>query len=327
MRGPRISVIVPVYNVASYLPELVESVQKQTEEDYELLLVDNNSTDGVWEYMQQVPGEDGRIRIFQQKIQGVGAARNMGLDQARGEYVIFLDGDDHVDANMFALMTAAMDQGADLSLCGYITEYQGQPVDETAPEHADQMSGEEFLRRLYEDDTVDYQGFIWNKMFRRSRIQQRNLRFREDIAFNEDRLFLTHYLLGETMVRIVPEHLYHYRVREDSAMGMGRKYFANEREMTEIVAFEEILELLEECPGVLEYARRNMAIAQIRLFKRMMDKYHFFRYRKSILRKYARQFKKLGYEPRDYNERAICRKYIFYGYTGISFGIVDTRRL
>ena len=329
MGRPKISVIVPVYNIAKYLPEMVKSIQQQTMQDFELLLVNNNSTDDVVPYLEEVQSEDDRIQVLEQKKQGVSATRNKGLTSARGQYVICLDGDDHIDADMFEHMLSMMDdrEPTDLVMCGYTTEYNGEAVDKTATALPEWMDAEAFLCHLYEDDTVDYQGFIWDKMFRRDLIEQYELRFREDIAFNEDRLFITSYMLHAKGVAILAEHFYHYRVREDSAMGMGRKYFASEAEMTELIAFEDIVKMLDVYPEAQKLAKQNMAIAQIRLFKRMLDKRAFLRYRKSILRGYARRFRKLGYEPCDYNEKVICKKYVFYGYTGISFGVVDTRML
>lgn len=330
MRSPKISVVVPVYNIAAYLPKLVDSVCRQTVEDFELLVVDNNSTDDVWAYMQQAAARDARILPLKQPKQGVGAARNLGLEHARGTYVIFLDGDDSVEPDLFASMLALVDTPsaqADMAMCGYVTEYQGEVVGKTAVDGPEQMTREEFLCELYEDDTIDYQGFIWDKLFRRELIEEHQIRFREDISFNEDRLFITQYMLYAKDVAVIPRHLYHYRVREDSAMGMGRKYYASEAEMTELVAFDEIVRLIAPYPKACALAKRNMAIAQIRLFKRMLDKRHFLRYRKSILRRFARRFQSLGYQPKDYNEKVICQKYILYGYTGISFGVVDTRNL
>ena len=152
MRSPKISVVVPVYNIAAYLPKLVDSVCRQTVEDFELLLVDNNSTDDVWAYMQQATARDARILPLKQPKQGVGAARNMGLEHARGTYVIFLDGDDSVEPDLFASMLALVDTPsaqADMAMCGYVTEYQGEVVGKTAVDGPEQMTREEFLCELY----------------------------------------------------------------------------------------------------------------------------------------------------------------------------------
>lgn len=327
MKRPKISVIVPVYNVAEYLPKLVMSVCQQTMPDFELLLVNNNSCDGVEAYLDEIVHTDSRIRVLQQPKQGVSATRNKGLEEAKGQYVFFLDGDDVVDAEMFASMLVPLEreEAVDLVMCGYVTEYQGKVIQKITTVLPERMTRENFLCHLYEDDMKDYQGVIWDKLFRRDIIERYHLRFREDVAFNEDRLFVTSYMMYANTVAVLTDCFYHYHVRDDSAMGLGRKYFASEAEMTEMIAFDEILRLLKDYPKAQRLAEKNMAIAQIRLFKRMLDKHAFLQYRKCFLRKYARNFRKLKYEPRDYNEKVLCSKYVFYGYTGISFGVVDTR--
>ena len=90
-------------------------------------------------------------------------------------------------------------------------------------------------------------------------------------------------------------------------------------------ADDRVLVIHKENSGVSE--SRNMAIAQIRLFRRMLDRRHFLRYRKSGLRKYAKHFRELGYEPKTYNEKVLCKKLVFFGYTGISYSGVDARQL
>lgn len=327
---PEISIIVPVYNVAEYLDHLITDILKQSFSNFELLLVNNCSTDGSEDIIQRYVNQDSRVRLLQQSKQGVGFARNKGLEEAKGTYIVFFDGDDRVDADIlerFWQMMKTDRNSPDLVVCGYITEYRGEIVEQTAPVKQLYMNREEYLCSLYEDDTVDYQGFLWDKIFRREIIEKWGLRFAEDISYNEDRLFLTEYMLHGEKVAWMNEWMYHYQVREDSAMGAGRGFFASEAEMSEIAAFQRILKVLEAYPEAYALAKQNMAIAQLRLFRRMLDKKGFLRYRKSSLRKYARKFHRLGYQPRTYNEKIICAKLIFYGYTGICYSGVDTRDL
>ena len=92
-----ISIIVPVYHAENYIEETVKSVLAQTREDWELLLVDDCSTDGTWQILQKLQGADerGRIRIFRQETnQGAARARNRGLAEAKGRYIAYLDADD-----------------------------------------------------------------------------------------------------------------------------------------------------------------------------------------------------------------------------------------
>ena len=326
MEKPLVSVIVPVYKVEEYLEDLIQDILDQTVADFELLLVNNNSEDGSQKILDRYREEDPRVRVFQQRRLGAAAARNMGLDNAVGEYIVFFDADDRVDRDMLEALLVGI-EGASLCLCGYTTEYKGKVVSQTAETGDRRMGQETFLCALYEDDTRDYQGFIWNKIFCGDIIRENHLRFWEEVSYNEDRLFVTEYMMHVENVHWISARKYHYQVRDDSAMSASREYYATESEMTEIKAFDRIIHILEPLSEAQKLAKRNMAIAQIRLFRRMLDRKHFLRYRKSSLRTYAKQFQELGYEPKTYNEKVLCKKLIFFGYTGISYSGVDTRQL
>lgn len=106
---PLISVIVPVYNVKEYLPRCLESLRRQTYENLELLLVDDGSTDGSGELCDRFAEEDARIRVFHKENGGSSSARNLGIEQAEGAYLGFVDSDDYVDREMYALLYAAIE--------------------------------------------------------------------------------------------------------------------------------------------------------------------------------------------------------------------------
>ena len=105
---PLISVIAPVYNVKKYLPEFLDSMLAQTYQNFELLLVDDGSTDGGLEVLQYYAAQDARLHIFCKENGGVASARNFGLEQARGEYIGFVDPDDAVLPQYLARLYAAL---------------------------------------------------------------------------------------------------------------------------------------------------------------------------------------------------------------------------
>ena len=96
---PEISVIVPVYKVEEYLPQCIDSILAQTFTDFELLLVDDGSPDRCGEICEEYAGKDTRIRVFHQQNSGVSAARNIGLQHAKGTYIVFVDSDDWVSTD------------------------------------------------------------------------------------------------------------------------------------------------------------------------------------------------------------------------------------
>ena len=109
-KSPLISVIVPVYKVEKYLPACLDSLLAQTYRNFELLLVDDGSPDKCWEILQQYAAQDARVRIFRKENGGVSSARNFGLEQARGEYIGFVDSDDFVAPQYLEWMYRAIKQ-------------------------------------------------------------------------------------------------------------------------------------------------------------------------------------------------------------------------
>ncbi len=119
-----ISVIVPVYNVEPYLAGCLDSILSQTYRDLEILLIDDGSTDRGGTICDEYAAKDPRIRVFHTENRGLSAARNRGLDEAKGEYVGFVDSDDRIDPDMFEyLLEAAERTGADVTECGVFVEY------------------------------------------------------------------------------------------------------------------------------------------------------------------------------------------------------------
>lgn len=101
INAPKISVIVPVYNVEKYINKCIDSILDQTYADFELLLIDDGSPDNCGAICDEYAAKDSRVRVFHQNNAGVSAARNKGLDEARGEFITFVDSDDYIDENLF----------------------------------------------------------------------------------------------------------------------------------------------------------------------------------------------------------------------------------
>ena len=117
--SPLFSVIVPVYNVKGYVEKTVESILAQTFEDYELLLVDDGSSDGCGAYIDNIAAADMRVKAFHQSNSGVSAARNLGLEKASGKWVVFVDGDDALVSNALQILADCIARHTDVDLIGY----------------------------------------------------------------------------------------------------------------------------------------------------------------------------------------------------------------
>lgn len=111
-KKPLISVVVPVYNVEKYLPKCLDSLLAQTWQELEIIVVDDGSPDNSWDIMQEYARRDSRVRLIRQKNGGLSAARNAGVEAARGEWIGFLDSDDYVAPEMYErLYCAAVEPG------------------------------------------------------------------------------------------------------------------------------------------------------------------------------------------------------------------------
>ena len=211
---PLLSIIVPVYDVERYLPKCIGSILAQTFTDFELILVEDGSPDNCPALCDAAAEKDARIRVIHQKNGGLSAARNAGLDAARGEWIGFVDSDDYIAPEMYeALYKAVQSTGADLALCDYAE------VDETgAPcqsmhirlEKKD-FTGRDLLKNAT-DSTIQP---AWNKLYRRAIFVQ--LRYPEG-KLNEDLFLIPEVCLQIQKAVVVPKALYYYVQRGGSIM-------------------------------------------------------------------------------------------------------------
>lgn len=127
---PKISIIVPVYNVEKYLKRCVDSILNQTFKDFELILVDDGSTDTSGEICDEYSGIDNRVVVVHKKNGGLSNARNNGIDMASGEYLGFIDSDDYIEKDMYeVLYNDITKNNADIAICGMYDVYGGVPIE------------------------------------------------------------------------------------------------------------------------------------------------------------------------------------------------------
>lgn len=149
---PLISVIVPVYNIMDWLPRCVQSLRRQTYRRLEILLVDDGSTDGTGQLCDTLAAEDERIRVLHKENGGSSSARNMGIEQARGEYLGFVDSDDYIEPDMYMQLyrAAARNDGWLVQLGRDEVDEQGGPLPCICelPQKEEQIDSEEFLKEM-----------------------------------------------------------------------------------------------------------------------------------------------------------------------------------
>lgn len=188
-----ISVIVPVYKVEMFLSQCIKSILGQSFTDFELLLIDDGSPDLSGEICMEWAKKDSRIRVFHQKNSGVSAARNKGLSEAQGKYVVFVDSDDWVFPNYLEHLYALAGKG--LVMQGYIRCNEDGVLEKeiNAPKNGkyDLYDSETFFK----GEDVDYLTSPWSKIFDLQLIKENRLCFDEQIHYGEDTLFVYSYIL------------------------------------------------------------------------------------------------------------------------------------
>lgn len=199
-----ISFVVPCYNAARYLPKLLESVLGQTDDDWEMLLIDDGSEDNTKTVVDSYL-ENPRIRYYYQTNKGVSSARNNGISKARGECVTCVDADDWLDIHFVELFKKL--SIADVNICGYREVYNDGEYREISP------TSLQYSYFPLDDYTVRNSFFRtpWAVVFRRNFLKSCNLIFPETLAWGEDTMFLLYATMAANSILFVPNVLYNYR--------------------------------------------------------------------------------------------------------------------
>lgn len=219
--GELLSVLVPVYNVAAYLRESLDSLCNQTYTNLEIICVDDGSTDDSGTILQEYASKDHRIKVFHQKNAGQGTARQFAMSRAQGEYVTFLDPDDYLDLDCYRKALSCMIPDVDLVCYGVNAFY-----DKGARQDKEFMLGlEKYLAHpkcgkeaATPELLVRVAGVVWNKIYRLSLIRKYGITFPANVRIHEDETFWGMYAAVVRKVYFLDEKLYHYRQRSTSTM-------------------------------------------------------------------------------------------------------------
>ncbi|MCJ7836927.1 glycosyltransferase [Cuneatibacter sp. NSJ-177] len=221
-----ISIIVPVYNVENYLETCIHSIQRQSDVLWELILVDDGSTDQSGAICDLYAEQDNRIFVIHKRNGGSSSARNAGIKQARGEFLLFVDSDDFlIEGILVKLYRASRENNADVVCTGVILYYS---EDFQTPvyllESSIKMTGKDAFSRMLLREDLDSNS--WGKLYKRSFFE--NIQFPENVIF-EDILVTYRVLLQCDCVVHLGIPGYFYRIREDSITGssFSSKYYAN----------------------------------------------------------------------------------------------------
>lgn len=220
------SVVIPVYNVEKFLQECIKSVLEQTYSDFELILVDDGSADKSAEICDEYQKKDGRIKVIHQKNGGVVKARQTGVENASGEYLVFVDGDDKIESD--CLETINKVSNVDVIRFGYICETKESIEKHFMPERKGFYDKNDIVKEIYPrliqtQDAKYFSPSVWAGAFRKE-LFEANMLKNTRLAIGEDGACVMPCVYNAESMYILEECLYFYRLNISSAT-KGRKVF------------------------------------------------------------------------------------------------------
>ena len=235
---PLISIIVPIYNLVKYLPKCVESILNQTFKVFELILVNDGSTDNSGEICDKYSYIDDRVKVVHKKNAGVSSARNAGLYLAQGEYIGFVDPDDYIEKDMFEILYNLCEKNnADISICKNCREINGLLDKKNETIYVKELKNEDAVREVFKANL--YRFALWNKLCKKKCF--------EDIIFPEGRihedLSVTYKVIANANKVMFTNYIgYIYVKREESIL---TKIY-NENRLQSFIGWDEIFEFMNK---------------------------------------------------------------------------------
>lgn len=217
-----VSIIVPIYNAENYLRRCVDSILNQEYTDFELLLVNDGSTDASGDICEEYGDRDPRVIVIQKENTGVSDSRNRALDRARGKYLQFLDSDDWITPDATRLFVrAAEEYGCDMVISDFYRVVGERLSTKGDIEEEGVLTREEFAAHMMENPADFYYGVLWNKLYRRDIVEEHNLRMDTDINWCEDFMFNLEYIRYAKVFYALHAPIYYYVKRKGSLASQG----------------------------------------------------------------------------------------------------------
>lgn len=218
IENPLISIILPVYNIETYLDDCINSLMGQSYKNIEIILVDDGSTDKSGEKCDSYANKNKNIIVVHQENKGVGSARNRGINISKGEYIVFVDPDDITSKYYLEIMLENLKKyDCDMIVSNYTNNmsllYGNNKED--SYNNIEVIDAEFVFNKMLDNKSFD--GFLWNKIFKAYNIKKYNIRFSENIKIWEDMLFVLNYIKTINKIGFIDIKLYFYRIRKNSA--------------------------------------------------------------------------------------------------------------
>lgn len=258
----KISVVIPAYNIAEYLPRCLDSILCQTHRNLEIIVINDGSSDGTGPLVDMYCKKDSRVRVIHKKNAGVSAARNDGLDAATGDYIGFVDGDDYLDRNMYgSLLELLLKFSADIAHCGYRKSF---PDGRTSYYYnTGEIRVQDTNRGITDLLTADkIEPTLCTKLYKKAILK--NLIQREDLKYQEDLLFNLEAFGRATVSVFYDITPYCYILRSGSAT-MQNVTLERIRDLSK--SAEMIVEYFNNNPVILPYAKMKLIVTNVNSYK------------------------------------------------------------
>jgi len=235
---PVITIIVPVYNTEKYLRRCIDSILAQTFTDFECIIVNDGSPDNCHAICDEYAAKDSRIVVVHQKNAGVSAARNAGLDIARGEWIGFVDSDDWCDPDMFrVLYDNAINYDADVSICAIREITSDGKEKEYAKNKLKIYNGQEAILKMLSTEN-SFNLYCFNKLIKQKLLSENDLRFDMSIQYDEDLLFIYEVLKNTEKAVHFYMPYYNYFIHNES---VSQQYGLTEQAKTGLIVLDRII--------------------------------------------------------------------------------------
>lgn len=288
----KVSIIIPVYNAEATLERCIHSIIDQSWQDWELILINDGSTDDSERYCRAIAAQDSRMVLLSQDNAGPSAARNAGLAIATGDFICFVDADDHVAPDYVEKLSIAMRQNkVEMAMCGYAEFSQFNPNgiqlhNLSSFSSKKVISRDQFASLLFTGLT----GVLWGKMFLHEVIDRYQLRLDESLSLSEDLIFVLRYHQVIENIALVLDFLYFYDRRSEK--GLSRKQ--DDLFLANVVRCNAAIERYYRGENVKEIIENRMAKAVLAAINSCAaDRSIPVKARKSKIRKYYQQH--IGY--------------------------------
>ena len=306
-----VSVIIPVYNAEQYLSKSVSSVLNQTYQRFEILLIDDGSTDQSSQMCDEYAAQYDNIHVFHKKNGGASTSRNVGLENAKGEYIFFLDSDDWLEPNALEMMiTTAQKENADLVFC------EAQAIDDkgkieldghyTYKEHYQTGNAYQIMLKMME--RKEFHVAIWMLLLDRRIIIDNNLRFKEGIIYEDMIISYQFYCLANQAAQ-VNQNLYNRRYRPNSVMTSAK---TEKNYISAATVYREVSAFMKTLPGDKQSPKHVIRCAYnvLNIYRQMTS---------DVQKKYKEDYKDIIQDILDnnaYGDKALkldCKSHFLWG--------------